>query len=183
MEVTGDYKMSEFEEHFITTFTGHKFHYLKPQDNEICIEDIAHALALTCRFGGHCKEFYSVAEHSVRVANIVEEQYKLKALLHDAHEAYLHDVVRPIKHDMPQYKIFADRIQGVINIKFLCSKNGDTEIKLADDTMLATEANVVMTTTEDWANLPEPGKPFTPMNWRNAERQFLKRFKMYTGRK
>ena len=97
--------LNEYTDHWISTYTDKKFHYLNPTEEEICIEDIAHALALTCRFGGHCSKFYSVAEHSIRVSNIVPETLRLQALLHDAHEAYLHDVPRPIKEDIPQYKI------------------------------------------------------------------------------
>jgi len=88
--------MTEYDEHWITTYTGKRFHYLDPQPEEIDIVDIAHALSLTCRFGGHCKEFYSVAEHSIRVAEIVPKEFQLLALLHDAGEAYTGDVQSPI---------------------------------------------------------------------------------------
>ena len=179
--------LNEYEDHWITTYSGKKMHYLEPKADEICIEDIAHALALTCRFGGHCKKFYSVAEHSIRVAEVVEDRFKLRALLHDAHEAYLHDVPRPIKQDMPQYKTIADRLQRVILIKFPCNFTDGTdeyeEIKFADNLLLSTEKDFMMTNVKDWAILPDPLKPFEPMSWRNAERQFLKRFKKYTGSK
>jgi 5'-deoxynucleotidase YfbR-like HD superfamily hydrolase len=170
---------NEYDGHWITTYTGEKFHYLNPSRFEIHIEDIAHALSLTCRFGGHCKMFYSVAEHSVRVSGLVQNKYKLKALLHDAHEAYLHDVPRPIKHDMTQYKKFADVIQLAISNKFYCPIDGDKEIKHADDVLLSTEKEFMIKNIEDWAELPEPLKSFRPMNWKNAERQFLKKFKEY----
>jgi len=147
---------NEYDGHWISTFTNKKLHYLKPNPDEICIEDIAHALSLTCRFGGHCSEFYSVAEHSIRVMGIVTVKYKLEALLHDAHEAYLHDVPRPIKQDIPQYKILADNLQEAILTKFDCKTRNSKEVKKADDTMLATEARDLGFDTTDWMGLPPP---------------------------
>lgn len=85
---------------WIQTFSGKKFFPLEPEKNEYDIHDIAHALSLKCRFGGHCQRFYSVAEHCVRVADIVAPESKLWALLHDAAEAYLPDVCQPIKGDV-----------------------------------------------------------------------------------
>lgn len=87
---------------WILTFTGRRVWPLDPRPEDICIEDIAHALALTCRFTGHCREFYSVAQHSVLVSHYVEDEggdaaQQLGALLHDASEAYLPDVARPVK--------------------------------------------------------------------------------------
>lgn len=145
---------NEYQDHFITTFTGHKFHYLSPSLEEIDIRDIAHALSMTCRFGGHCREYYDVASHSIFVSNLVQQKHKLSALLHDAHEAYLHDVPRPIKRDMPQYKIMADNIQRVINEKYGLEMN--EEIKHADEVMLATEARDLGLDMTDWAELPPP---------------------------
>ena len=140
--------MNEYDGHWITTYTGKKFHYLDPKIEEIDIKDIAHALSLTCRFGGHCREFYSVAEHSIRVAEICKN--KLAGLLHDAHEAYLHDVPRPIKHDMPIYIKIADNVQKVIERCFYLSSYDTFDIKNADNTLLATEARDLMSNVDDW---------------------------------
>ena len=170
--VTTDF--AEYDGHWIETFTGKKFHYLSPEPGEICIEDIAHALALTCRFGGHCREFYSVAEHSYRVAQLVAGRDKLSALLHDAHEAYLHDVPRPIKADIPGYKILADRIQRAINNAFCLTIYNPTYTKFADDTLLATEARDLMTGYLSWASLPLPlERHIQPVSWQLAEQVFL----------
>lgn len=78
---------------WIQTYKGHKFEFdeLAPID----IEDIAHSLANTCRYNGHCKRFYSVAEHSVLVSQLVTN--KLAGLLHDASEAYVGDLPYPLK--------------------------------------------------------------------------------------
>jgi hypothetical protein len=88
---------------YVTTFTGRRFGFPghTAEDREpICVEDIAHALALTCRFGGHCREPYSVAQHSCLVADAFEGasvNVKLAALLHDAHEAYTGDLTGPLR--------------------------------------------------------------------------------------
>ena len=85
---------------WIQTYTGRKFHPLRPRVAEVDVRDIAHALSLKCRFGGHCRVFYSVAEHSVRVSRVLEAKGRELAvwgLMHDAGEAYLPDVGRPVK--------------------------------------------------------------------------------------
>jgi hypothetical protein len=172
--------MNEYDGHWITTFTGRKFHYLNPTPDEICIEDIAHALALTCRFGGHCREFYSVAEHSYRVAMEVDNQDSLAALLHDAHEAYLHDVPRPIKHDISGYSEIADKIQIAIHSAFNVTLHYPTRLKFVDDVLLATEARDIMFTTQDWLELPSPlTRTIIPTNWKLAERVFLDFYEDY----
>ncbi len=164
--------MNEYEGHWITTFTGKKFHYLDSQFEEIDIRDIAHALALTCRFGGHCRVFYSVAEHSVRVAAAVPRELRLSALLHDAHEAYLHDVLRPIKEDIAGYKEIANRIQLAINTKYKILYS--PVIKEADDILLATEARDLGLNTEDWVELPTPQNDrIIPWSPQDAEKRFL----------
>lgn len=82
---------------WIQTFTGQVFDPFKTEPETIKILDIGHALANTCRFGGHIKTFYSVAQHSVVVSNLVPKPLALWGLLHDAAEAYLGDIPRPIK--------------------------------------------------------------------------------------
>ena len=176
--------LNEYDGHWTTTYTGRKFHYLDPQPDEICIEDIAHALALTCRFGGHCKAFYSVADHSIRVAEILSPNLRLAGLLHDAHEAYLHDLLRPIKQDMPVYRELADKIQHAIEERLVSATQlqfihhvSMYPVKCADNILLATEARDLMANTEGWASLPAP-LPCTikPMTIRESERDFLRCF-------
>ena len=174
--------MNEYNGHWISTFTGKKFHYLNPQPDEIDIRDIAHALSLTCRFGGHCREFYSVADHSIRVADEVGRDYKLSALLHDAHEAYLHDVPRPIKQDILGYKEIADLIQKAINSKF--NLHFSYAVSYADDVLLATEARDLGLNTEDWVELPTPLQTIIyPWESKVAESIFLAHFEIYGGGK
>ena len=175
--------MNEYEGHWQTTFTGKKFHYLDPQPDEIDIEDIAHALSLTCRYGGHCKMFYSVGEHSIRVAEIVPEELKLQALLHDAAEAYLTDLPRPIKYDIPYFMALEDRIQSAIYIRFgVCRQPDFPVIKLADNILLATEARDLVNSMNDWAALPDPlTDMILPMSMFAVEMLFLARFEEYGG--
>ena len=79
------------------TFTGRLFDPFNPDPALIDLRDIAHALGNICRFGGHSRRYYSVAEHSILVASLVPEPLRLPALLHDAAEAYLGDIITPIK--------------------------------------------------------------------------------------
>ena len=81
----------------LITYTGRMFDPLEPTEADICIMDIAHALANTCRFNGHCSEFYSVAQHSFLVSKALPAKEALWGLLHDAAEAYIGDIIRPIK--------------------------------------------------------------------------------------
>lgn len=89
------------QNHEVETFTGRYVDVLNPDPATIALEDIAHSLANTCRFGGHSREFYSVAEHAVRVANKLVAQgfgaLALAGLHHDDAEAYLRDIPRPVK--------------------------------------------------------------------------------------
>jgi hypothetical protein len=82
---------------FCATYTGKRFYFNNPQPEMICLQDIAHALSQQCRFGGHSKHFYSVAEHSVLVSYYVPTPYAADALLHDAAEAYCGDARTPFK--------------------------------------------------------------------------------------
>lgn len=90
---------------WLQTHTGVHFYPLDPRPEEIDITDIAHSLALQCRWAGHVKQHYSVAEHCVRVSRIVPKEDALWALLHDAAEAYLIDLPRPLKN-LPEFSIY-----------------------------------------------------------------------------
>jgi hypothetical protein len=176
--------MNEFDGHWIATQNVPEFHYLDPNPNEILIEDIAHALSLQCRFGGHSPYFYSVAEHSVRVSieagrRDLSVKDRLAALLHDAEEAYLPDIPRPIKHDMSEAQKIYTRIQKVINKKFGIEDANWVEIKRIDDQMTSTEADRFGLLNPNWSPLGRRINRQMVLGWEPelAEDEFLRRYK------
>lgn len=139
---------------WIQTFTGRRFYPLAPRPEDVDIEDIAHALANLCRFAGHTRRFYSVAEHSVRVAAILKAscpgfpKLHLGGLLHDASEAYLVDVPRPVKHapDLAGYRAAEAKVEAAIAERFDFADGFSARpwIKSADDLCLRWEAHELM---------------------------------------
>ena len=109
---------------WIQTHLGIQFIVLEPRFENIHIGDIAHALSMNCRFNGHCKDFYSVAEHSVHVSRILDDDPNLAlwGLLHDASEAYITDLPRPVKNAMPQFEEIEERYLS--NSGHYCSRGG-----------------------------------------------------------
>lgn len=134
---------------FMTTISGKRIVYDDLQPHMIDITDIAHALSNICRFGGHINRFYSVAQHSVHVSENVPKEMVLAALLHDASEAYLSDIVRPAKRMLPQYKELELKLQLVIEERFGCEFDHE-EIHVADNKMLYAEAKHFYGDISDW---------------------------------
>ena len=137
---------------YITTVTGIHFYPLNPNPKDIDIEDIAHALSLICRSNGHFRHFYSVAQHCIACAEeAIERGYSpeviLGCLLHDASEAYLCDVTRPVKKHIPQYLQAEEKLQEVIWKRFIGRELTDAEKKLIfeiDDDILSMEFHLLM---------------------------------------
>jgi 5'-deoxynucleotidase YfbR-like HD superfamily hydrolase len=138
---------------YITTFTGKQFYFESPIENDsICIEDIAHALSMICHFGGHTQQFFSVAQHSVLVAQAAaldgfDIPFQRWALLHDAAEAYLGDMTRPLKKLLPDYSILEKRVMAAIAHTFrleLLSAESQAHLKRLDDSILKLEARRFM---------------------------------------
>lgn len=124
------------------TYTGKMIDLENVKAEDICIEDIAHALSLLCRYTGHTRSFYSVAEHSVLLSRAEGMPgTPLARLLHDAVEAYLGDVIRPLKHLLPHYQMLEERIHKVIAEKY--QVNFDP-VKPGDIIILIREAQVLM---------------------------------------
>ncbi|HZZ43865.1 MAG TPA: hypothetical protein VFE58_13090 [Tepidisphaeraceae bacterium] len=163
---------------WLQTFTGKKFFPLSPRPADIDIRDIAHSLSLQCRFNGHCSAFYSVADHSLRVAAILPPQLQLAGLLHDAAEAYLSDLPRPVKQQLPDFCSAEDRLLEIIFTHFHLSWPIPPEVWHADETLLATESRDLMTTPpESWNLAASPLlEKITPITPTEAESQFLSRF-------
>lgn len=176
---------------WIQTYAGRQVWPLDPRPEDICIEDIAHALAMQCRFAGHVRCHYSVAEHSVRgldalcPRNVLTER---TFLLHDAAEAYLVDIPRPLKRDLccAWYGIVEAAWERCIARRFALSvlDFGDSAIKHADNVMLATEARDLMAPPPvPWIAMPEPlpGR-IEPWGPQEAERMFLQEFgRLFVG--
>lgn len=168
---------------WIGTYTGRKFWPMDPHPSEVCIEDIANVLPKICRFNGHTTKFYSVAAHCLNVEAFILERYKnerlaLCALLHDASEAYICDLVRPIKKFMPEYEYMEDNLLEVIykafNLKPLTEQEYQL-IKYADDYFLSVEAKYLMTNIDDWALAPIPENA-TLLSFENECDAYIQRF-------
>lgn len=126
---------------YITTYTGVRFYPTAPKAEDIKIEDVAHALSLMCRGNGHVRSFFSVGQHCIACAKEAEasgcsERIILACLLHDASEAYMSDVPRPFKKEIPKYNEWEDKLLDVIYEKYLGStltEEERREIKRIDD--------------------------------------------------
>lgn len=137
---------------YMQTYTGKLFNVLDPDPESICVEDIAHSLSLMCRYGGHCKFFYSVAQHSLLCKEFAERvgydaRIQTLALLHDTAEAYVSDVIRPIKASFPAFEVIEEKVHSAI----LLSLGVDTPIpdemeivSYIDDSLLSIEMGVIM---------------------------------------
>lgn len=190
-------RQTPIEEVYIRTYTGGKFHVFAPKPDEVSILDIAHALSQQCRFTGHTRKFYSVAQHSVLVARQSKcwgDQYELKGLLHDAAEAYLVDLPTPIKRNVTfasEWRGLDARITDAVHGAFGIQYHGASHyIKGLDHRMLLTEQRDLMNGADlnemnhGWYNR-EWRKPFDftiePWSSEQAEEEFLKDFKKYMG--
>lgn len=162
---------------WIQTFTGRQFWPLDPRPEDIDLEDVAHALSNLCRFTGHCREFYSVGEHSVRVSWACDPGDAVWGLLHDASEAYIADMSRPVKGNMPAYKAMERVVMAAVCERFGLAIEEPASVKRADNVLLFTEARDLMCHPPNaWRDiavpLPEPIEPWEP---KKARRRFLDR--------
>jgi uncharacterized protein len=172
---------------WMQTYSRVRFDPLNPHPSQINIEDIAHALSMICRFGGHARRFYSVAEHSVLVSRHCAPEDALAGLLHDAAEAYVGDLIRPIKH-LPALAPYRDAEDWLLEI--ILEREGlahvlPESVKFADNAVLAAERDhpeIVGGHAAPWAELPPPAPAeFMLMDPPWAKAAFMIRYRELTG--
>lgn len=185
---------------WIQTFTKKRFEPMRPDPAMINIADIAHALSMICRYTGHVKEFYSVAEHSVRVSWAAEaiaeaiadmngdgkgtlkiREIARAGLLHDATEAYMNDVARPVKHGWSffWYRRKERQLQRMIFKKYGLDPKMPDEVHRADDLLLFTEAKaprLMAPVHPDWPIGESLDEEINPWTQKKAEHMFLRRY-------
>jgi len=188
----------QIEAEWFQTHTGRRFFPMAPEVRDVELADIAHALARICRFGGHTRGFYSVAQHSVLVSQVVEQecfaaqssvmtrslltdpprwkQVALQGLFHDAAEAYLGDMIRPLKVAMPDYKSAELALERVIAQRFGLVFPFDPLVKHADDILLATERRDLLAHEREWTfKYPPMTERIVEQSIERAEASFLAR--------
>ena len=164
------------------TFSGDYVDLLKPDPSIIKLQDIATALSRICRFGGHCPKFYSVAEHciiatSLAIAAGVRGDGPRAILLHDAAEAFLGDMIKPLKNLLPEYQEVEQRFEQAIGVAFNLDFEPHRDIvKHYDRIMLRAEKLTMWpedtTEWEGFANLPPRGVNLQFLNAEEAARRF-----------
>jgi hypothetical protein len=161
----------------IRTISGNYVNVFDPDPDTLLIDDIAHALSMQPRFGGHLPEFYSVAQHSILCSLIANDENKYNALMHDASEAYLLDMPKPIKLEMPDYNLIEDNLMKVLSKKFNFEYPKNKEVDRVDYYLLEWEWNVLMLKNKKW------GDEIKLMSQKNAKNEFLKLFNFYQNKK
>lgn len=167
---------------YIETFTGRRLFYDNIQQDAIAMIDIAHSLSQICRYTGHTKEFYSVAQHSVLVSDAQTTLAEKRAgLLHDATEAYVNDLPSPLKActDLGDYKNLENRIHAVINDKYDVNDGMTPNIKKADLQALFTEHRDVLNNPSHWGwgdEIKRFKDVIIPLPSKEAKELFIQRF-------
>ncbi len=181
---------------WIYTYSGKKFYFLNPTPDTICVEDIAHSLSRLCRFNGHIKQHYSVAQHSVLCSCLVADEFKLAALFHDASEAYVGDLVSPLKRLLAQSQdrhgiAYEDVERDILNavasrFGYLNTDESKVAVKAADITMLVTEAKCLFLhplNLSDEKKVEPLNYEIDPWTAQQAEYIFLTKFYQLTNGK
>jgi uncharacterized protein len=174
---------------YFRTHTGRCVDLLDPRTSEISIFDISRSLSQLCRFLGHTTRFYSVAQHSVHVSQLVPKEDALWGLLHDASEAYTGDLPRPFKGllEMVQYRLAEGRLMAAICDRYNLRPEMPRSVAVADRAMLATEFRDVTSVDDTRWIIDECGVPpllnLTIEPWlpKVAEARFLDRFTELTA--
>lgn len=187
------------ERGWMQTFSGRRFYPLDPKASDVELIDVAHGLAMTCRYGGQCNQFYSVAEHCVLVSEIVERHARNAghhpdevrrlaqlALMHDSAEAYIGDMIRPLKHqaEMSEFRRAEVAIELCIAEAFGLHWTPEAHqiVKRIDDRILVDEITHLMARPEEYLETPllrelSPlGAEFRCLGPAEAQREFMARW-------
>ena len=140
---------------YFPTYTGRHFTPLEPRAEDVDALDIAHSLSMQCRFNGHLRLFYSVAEHSVLMSYQVSEAAAFLALMHDGQEAYLSDIISPLKIIFNNVAVVEKKIWQAVQVRFGIFLTPDivSEVEFADLRMCATEKIQLINDDSVWASL------------------------------
>ena len=167
---------------YVETYTGKRIYFDELKEEDISIIDIAHSLSQICRFTGHTKEFYSVAQHSVLVADAQTTLAEKRAgLMHDATETYLNDLASPLKRYLKGcgYSDLEDEFHKVINDKYDVNDGMTPNIKKADLQALFTEKRDVLAVQTDWGwgdDIKRFDEVIIPLQPKEAKDLFIERF-------
>jgi hypothetical protein len=169
------------------TARGLQFWPMDPRPEDIDIGDIAHSLGMQCRYGGHSLRFYSVAEHCCHVASKAPAGLELAALMHDASEGYLSDVIRPVKLSLSNYREIESNLERVIAERFGLPWPMPPEVKVLDERILQDERVQNMSPAPfPWACMENNIEPLgvTLQFWTPAKArwEFLSAFFRYGGK-
>ena len=143
--------------HCMQTHTGRVVDLTRFCEDDIVVDDIAHALSQIIRFTGHARAPYTVAQHSLIVAELVPPEHRLWALVHDASEAYLGDVSSPLKSLLPDYREIEERFQKIIAGRFGLPWPIPPEVKHADRVALMAEKRDLLLARHEWPGEFDPG--------------------------
>lgn len=165
----------------MNTYIGHKFDPMKITPEDVCLEDIAHALSLVCRGGGQIQWFYSVGQHSINCAREAlargwSDRMALACLLHDASECYISDVIRPVKVHLQNYLEIESMIMDAIWAKFQLADLSDEENrkwKQIDNEILELELKTLMKGEKDREIIPLSSTPnLSERSFQSVETEF-----------
>lgn len=162
---------------WLSTFSGTRVSVMNPKPEQIDIKDISVAIAKQCRFNGHCSRFYSVAEHCARGASLAYQLYGKEVakefLLHDATEAYMGDLIRPVKRMIPKFEAMEQKFWEAISTKFNLPYIHSKEVHYLDNVMVVWEKQWLLPNSEPWPNLPDISSfnlpELVPVSWERAQ--------------
>lgn len=154
----GPLELEDPEKGWMGTSTGRKFWPLKPRAVDVDVRDVARGLAMTCRYGGQVKRYYSVAEHCVLVARHAPAAWKREALFHDCAEAYIGDMIRPLKHqpEMREFRRAENEIEAAVfeRLGLAWTAESHAAVKLIDDRILVNEINALSARPDFYLETP-----------------------------